>query len=315
MFRSPNKLHNSESDLTNVKETSGTGTSYVITRKRKHDQDLEELFRLFTKDMQDTIKNWKTDFNKELTKNTKELKLEINNVRKEYQEMKSSIKDLNVKQTEIAQEVKILQNSFQYHSDQYDDFNLKITQVTNDIKKLEIMEKTVEEVNRQNIKLQRDLNANEQRERQSNVEVIGIPETINEDLRSYMSKIATKAGLQISLDDILEVHRITPKVRIQGRPRMIILKLKSRLLKDNFISKVRKYHPTTKDIGLPGDAKSIFVYENLTTYNKGLLKKIKDIAKSKQYQFIWVKNGKIYVRKSDTFPAIHINSEEDFTKL
>ncbi|CAG9790218.1 unnamed protein product [Diatraea saccharalis] len=89
----------------------------------------------------------------------------------------------------------------------------------------------------------------------------------------------------------------------------------TRLLKDNMVSASRKRRMTTADLNISGDTKSIFINEHLTSYNKQLLKNAKEVCKNKQYIFTWTKNGRVYVRKGDTSPALWIAIEEDLKKI
>ncbi|KAL4719644.1 hypothetical protein ACJJTC_019023 [Scirpophaga incertulas] len=70
-----------------------------------------------------------------------------------------------------------------------------------------------------------------------------------------------------------------------------------------------------KDINMQGNTTPVYISEHLTYYNKILLNKCKEAAKTKNYQFVWTKNGRIYTRKCDTAPALLINSEEELKKM
>lgn len=120
--------------------------------------------------------------------------------------------------------------------------------------------------------------------------------------------------MEVLADDIIHINRVSPKQRIQGRPRVIVAKMKTRLLKDNLIYLSRKKRITTRDIGIAGDPIPIYINEHLTSSNKLLLKKCKEAAKSKMYQYVWTKNGRIFMRQNDTSPALQIFDEEDLIK-
>ncbi|CAG4952595.1 unnamed protein product [Parnassius apollo] len=49
--------------------------------------------------------------------------------------------------------------------------------------------------------------------------------------------------------------------------------------------------------------------------NKALLKKAKDLAKIKNFKYVWIKHCKILARKSDTSPTFRIKSEKDLLKF
>lgn len=147
------------------------------------------------------------------------------------------------------------------------------------------------------------------------MEIVGVPENKDENLSGIMLCIAKHAGVVISDEDILEINRVTPKLKQQGRPKNIVAKLKTRLLKDNIISGIRRNRLTTKDLGMHGSERPVYINEHLTQFNKLLLKKCRETAKLKQYQYVWSKNGRIYVRKNDTAPALQVLQERDILKL
>ncbi|CAG9138422.1 unnamed protein product [Plutella xylostella] len=243
------------------------------------------------------------------------LKEEIKNVRKEYGEMKSSINKLNAKQKETSDEIVSLQKSAQFNSDQLDGISVKVEGLSQDVKKANLLDAQVKDLKHQNKVLKLEMNNNDQRDRILNLEILGIPEQPNENLATIIWTLLKKVDDNISSDEIERAHRVTPKLKVQGRPRIIVAKLKSRLQKDTIISKVRKLKLTTEDIGFNGQPKVIFINEQLTQFNKQLLKKCKDTAKNKKYQFVWSKNGIIRMRKNETSPSIIIRDEEDLLNL
>ncbi|CAG9137970.1 unnamed protein product [Plutella xylostella] len=156
---------------------------------------------------------------------------------------------------------------------------------------------------------------NDQRERQLNLEIVGLPELKEENLNETLIKIAKEVGITLLDSDIVHVNRITPRAKVPGRSRVIIAKMRNRLLKDNIISSARKSRLTTQSMGLGGEPKPVFVNEHLSMYNKQILRMAKDAARMKNHQFTWTKNGRIYVRKNDTSPAIRIITEDDLKKI
>jgi predicted RNase H-like nuclease (RuvC/YqgF family) len=274
------------------------------------------------------LDSWKLEFNASLTqiketikdevsrlkKDTADLKNEIINIRKEYREIKSEIDKVDRKQIEMRKEITQLQQSAQYTSDTQDEYKRKLDSLTDDVKNLDSLQLEINKIKIQNKHITSLLNLNDQRERLLNIEVVGMPEIKNENPSELIMKICKHIGVSIMEGDILQVNRVSPRIKIQGRPRVIIAKLKTRLLKDSIISLGRKNRLNTKDIGITGEAKPIYINEHLTPHNKQLLKKCKEIAKNKEYQFVWSKNGRIFIRQNDTAPALQIFDEEDIIK-
>jgi mRNA-degrading endonuclease YafQ of YafQ-DinJ toxin-antitoxin module len=220
------------------------------------------------------------------------------------------------KQSEMQKEIIALQQSAQFNSDVQEECSRNINKFNNMEKNVDKLEEEIKNLRLQNREMKLQVNLNEQRERQLNVEIMGVPELKNENLIDIVTKICKSIELDILINDIVRVNRVTPRIKLQGRPRVIIAKLSSTLLKDNMISLARKNHVNTNNIDMAGEPKAIFVNEHLTPYNKQMFKKCKEFAKNNQYKYVWTKNGKIYLRQNDTSPAVQISDEEDLkTKI
>lgn len=320
MLRSPNKQSSSSPDLSKV------GEGNVTMRKRKHVDDLSENFNSFTLDVMSTLNSWKIDMEKDITKinnglTTKlndaffDMKSELTQIRKEYLDIKTSVQSLVERHSETVKEFETLRKSVQFHSDQYDDLNNKVKSLEDKGKIINELEIKIDTLMKENKSLQLELNMNNQRDRLLNLEILGVPELKGEDICDLVGIIVKQTGVDISRDDIVEVNRVTPRFKQQGRPRSIVVKMKSRLLKDNIISGARKNRLSTKDLNFPGGPKPIYVNEHLSPYNKRLLSKCREAAKIKQYRYVWSKNGRIFIRRNDTSPAVQIQEESDIMKI
>lgn len=244
-----------------------------------------------------------------------DIKSEINNVRQEYQDMKKTVLSLDTKYKGTLKKIQDLEKSIEFSSDQMDDYNKKIDVLTQANNKIESLEAQITELTQDNKQLKLEMNMNNQRDRLLNLEIVGVTEGKDENLTAIVMSIAKHANVLLSSEDIVEVNRISPKSRQPGRPRNIVVKLKSRLLKDNIISGARKNRLTTKDLDLTSDVRPIYVNEHLTQQNKFLLKKCRETAKQKQYQYVWTKNGRIYVRRNDISPALQVTQDSDILKI
>ncbi|XP_059054407.1 uncharacterized protein LOC131848526 [Achroia grisella] len=208
----------------------------------------------------------------------------------------------------------LIRNSIEFHSAQCEDLNKKVNLFSDDIKNIVTLESKLIAIQNENRQLKQLINSNDQRERLLNLEIVGIPETANEHPTNIVINLAKLANVDIIPANIIFVNRITPKNKQHGRPRILIARLSSRLLKDNIISGARKLRLTTKDLGVSGEVKPVYVNDNLTPQNKLLLKKCKETAKIKEFQYVWTKHGKVYIRKNDTSPLIQILDEEDMKR-
>lgn len=327
VLRSP-KQYNSDSDLSKNEETG-----YTNMRKRGREDDFSEALKTFSTEMMSTLSTWKSELQRDIssiqnnldsvlkadlgTLNTSisELKLEISSIHQDYQDIKKSVQTLDAKHVVTMEKVIALETSIQFHSDQYENLVKKVDSMTGQSKSVEQLESKIDMLVNENKLLQLELNANNQRDRLLNLEIVGVPEFKNENLSDIVIAIAKHSGVTITPGDILEVNRVSPKIKLQGRPKNIVAKFTSRLVKDNIFSSSRKNRITTKDLGIHGNMKPVYINEHLTRSNKILMKTCRETAKQKQYQYVWTKHGRIYVRKNDTSPAIHITQECDLLKI
>ncbi|KAJ2944994.1 hypothetical protein O0L34_g1891 [Tuta absoluta] len=215
-----------------------------------------------------------------------------------------------------------LEQSVQLLSDKHDEVKKKlesqsamIKTVQTENKSLKLTVKTLED---RLATLEDTSMKQEQWSRLQNVEIVGVPEMKDESLISIASKLAEYAGLQLQPDEIEFAHRVQAKRQVKGRPRAIIVCFRKRTTKDNYLSALKKMRDlnSTNSIGMEGEPSAIFVNEHLTTRNKTLLNKCKTIAKKeKGYQFVWIKNCRIYTRKTQGSPFILITKESDLNKI
>lgn len=316
MSRVPKDLSSSVPDL---------ATENVTRRKRGHSDELTETLEQFSKKIMATLNEWKLEFTQEisgvtdslnkLNETTNELKSELNQIRGEYVTIKKSVVDLNEKQKILREDISNLQKSMQFHSDDQDELKKRIELYSKEVESINNINKELSEIKMQNEKLKSEINQREQRDRLLNIEIVGVPEYKEEDLYGILMQLGKHTSIDITRDDIIHINRVSPLSRLQGRPKNIVAKLRTRQLKDNLISRSKKCRLTSADLRLPGGVTPVFVNEHLTTYNKNLLKKTKELASFKKYQFVWTKNCRIYVRKAVTLPAVQIVGEEDLKKI
>ncbi|XP_061710614.1 uncharacterized protein LOC133520250 [Cydia pomonella] len=243
-------------------------------------------------------------------------------VRSDLVEIKDQVKTISSKLTSMSSEhekfkseLTELTKSMEFHSKSQDDLVLKVeslsTKITNNDIDMELAD-----CKSQIAGLKMELNISQQRERMNNLEIGGIPEKNNEDLPAYLLAICNVLGVAISKDDIIHIHRVP--TYLPNVPKNIIAKLRTQLLKDTIISAIRKKKGiSTTDIGITSLEKprKIFVNEHLAPFFKKLYKKTRDIVSKSDFQHVWVRNGKIFVRKNDNAPLINIQDYKDLEKI
>lgn len=163
----------------------------------------------------------------------------------------------------------------------------------------------------------------DQHSRMQNIEIYGIPERREENLVQLVLKISAAAKYPLRVEDVDACHRVRPRTPQQtGRPsssspfppRTIVLRLSSRRIKEDLLAAIRTSKPTTEVISAT-NIKRIYFNEHLSPRNKNLLFQTRAAAKLANFQFVWVRDAKIFTRKNTTSHLLQIRSPEDITKI
>lgn len=164
--------------------------------------------------------------------------------------------------------------------------------------------------------LNRRLEDMEQRSRISNVEIVGVPVTKNENVEYLVETIAKNLDIVVNTGDILIAHRTRSFNR--DVPPNIVVNLRDRGLKNEWIRRFRSYKTshdnspfTANVIHNSFPTKNVYFNEHLTPSNKKLFSAVKAFAKHNNYQYTWVVDGKIKLRKNNTSKVFWIRCQDD----
>ena len=84
-------------------------------------------------------------------------------------------------------------------------------------------------------------------------------------------------------------------------------------MKEQWIQKKRNiYNVQFDNIKTNGN---IYINECLTTENNNLFWKARNRGREKNYKYVWVKNGKIFVKKDPNAATIRVKIEKDLSKI
>lgn len=327
------KLQGSTSDLTDdstkdelpkdeLPKGQTQGTNITTRPKRKAREEVKDELRSFMEEIKGIvheIKSQNNEINTELTSiksAISDIRSEISSVRADYRDAMNSIADIQCRQVEMSKEFVDLTKSIEFYHANQNDFQQRLEKLETSMNAGQSSGSELKTISNTIETLKTEIRQQQQWERLMNLEVSGVPESNSEDVIDIITRIADHAGVKLTRDNVIHATRVQPRQNVSGRPKVIIVKLKNRYLKDNILAGLRKTRGvTTHDISIPGEPRRIFVNEHLTIDNKLLFKKCREFAKSKFYQFTWVKNCRIYMRKDDTSPAIYIKHDSDLYKL
>lgn len=222
-------------------------------------------------------------------------------------EMKSRLDNIDA----IMATVTCIETSVKAMSDKYDDVLKRMENQSADICDLKKrMEKLEAKVDEQEIKkLRKEMNNLEQYSRQQNMEILGLPQHADEKLLERINILADELEVaRLSEADVEAVHRLPLRGETDTSDRIapVLVRFSSRVTRDKWLSKKSE---------LKNRESKIYLNENLTAQNKDLLWKMKSKAKEKEYEFAWVKNGKLFVRRTPRSRIIRIASIDDLEKI
>lgn len=155
----------------------------------------------------------------------------------------------------------------------------------------------------------------EQYSRRDNLEIFGVPYTNGEDLFYIMNKIAAHIGVPFAATDISTIHRM-PKTRRGPHP-PIIARFVRRCTKDRWISGAKKNQGklTAAVLHESFEATFVFVNEHLTVGNKAILGRARQMKREKMLAFVWIKDGRVLVRKTEQGPVTYVKALDDLERL
>ncbi|KAG8299351.1 hypothetical protein J6590_103253 [Homalodisca vitripennis] len=111
-------------------------------------------------------------------------------------------------------------------------------------------------------------------------------------------------------------HRLK-KRNDADRPAGIIAKFVRREDKLKFLEKRRvKRNLNSHDVGYTSStANPVYVNESLSPTKRKLLAAARSVKQEKNYAYLWVRNGKVFLRKAQGDPFIIVSSMEQIEKL
>ncbi|XP_045777094.1 uncharacterized protein LOC123875358 [Maniola jurtina] len=215
--------------------------------------------------------------------------------------------------------LKDIQHSISYVSNELDDIKKSFTLLKDENAKLikvnEDLKVTVNDLNTRLCIL-------EQHSRENNLEINGIPENKSENLVNTLQQMGNIISHPIQENVILSCTRVRKLDPSTDRPRSVIVKLPNTKTRDSILAAVAKFNKnnpndklSSKHLGYGTTKSPVFVTEHLSPYFKALHAETRRLARDKGYRYIWIRNGRIFIRKNDTSPAKQIRDKESLKSI
>lgn len=171
--------------------------------------------------------------------------------------------------------------------------------------------------------LRTEMNLLQQQSRSNNLEIQCVPESKSENLYSLVKQLATTVKCDITEQEVLHCARIAKQDSKSTRPRSIIVKFSSQRVRDKVLASCIKYNKLNSKeklhashLGISSEKiVPIFIAEHLSPENKSIHAASRRKAKELNYKYVWVRNGHVFMRKTDFSERIFINSVEKLNNL
>lgn len=207
-----------------------------------------------------------------------------------------------------------LTDSVKYMSDKFDSFGEQLQELLKSMKDMR-EENRILKVQNNNLRndlnvLSNKLNILEQKSLDNFVEIVNVPEIINEDCKNTVKKIAKLLNVEI---DVVNAYRVQSK--FNTRSKKIVAELTSKQVKKDVMESSRKIKPTGNSVEASWKNEPIYINDNLTQFNRNLFYKTKIFARDSGYKFVWFRDYKLFIKKTELTKAIVVENELSLTKL
>ncbi|XP_046662153.1 uncharacterized protein LOC124355189 [Homalodisca vitripennis] len=152
----------------------------------------------------------------------------------------------------------------------------------------------------------------EQYSRKNCVETHGIPETDN-DVMDHVKSVGQALGMEIT-DQMIDNCHLLRKRPGSDRPPGIIIKFVRKIDAENMLQKRKGKKLSTRHLGMQSDI-PVYINESLSPARRRLLAMAREVKLQKHYKWLWVRGGKIFLRKEDNGPVSTVTCQADLVKL
>ena len=157
-------------------------------------------------------------------------------------------------------------------------------------------------------KIKVDLDRIDQKQRETRLRIVGIPEEDGEEVLGKITQMAkNKLGIKSFKEDDVELTHRSGKKK-QRKTRDIIVQFRSKAAKDQFQEKRKKlYDETNSD-------NRVYLNDDLTEFRQKLLFDARQLAKRQRIKAAWSQQGSIMILKDAQERPIAISTYDDLRK-
>lgn len=266
-------------------------------QKRRRGEETGEIsehsLKSFREEMLSILKDWKAD--QDIT--LKKLCADV-----------AEVKQQNVK---IQQSNEDIEKAIDFLSKQYDNINAKVD--------------TLERERKDNLahiaSLENKIYYIQKSLKSTVFEIRNVPASKPEskqDLLKIVQDTCNTLNVDVQPSQIKDIYRVVNKSGLTS----VVAECTSTFTRDAILSGAKLYNQQNKNnklssssIGMQGKSVPIYISESLTAAGRKLYSMARETAKYMEYKYCWIKNGKIFLRKTDGVPALEIKSESQLTTI
>lgn len=196
-------------------------------------------------------------------------------------------------------------------ADKFDDINTKIQQVTQQNK----------EIVRENQEIQERLSYVEtyffqQQQQQLNAHLTfhGITYKANENIENIIIDTVKALNTQITNNDIKNIRRMNTTTKKPNIAPIVVVEFNTSITKQNIQHKYKENGPIMVKQVFPSTSNEtgkIYINEYLTNQTKNLYTEAKQLKNKCNFQYVWVKNGRIFAREKPGSDVIKIFNQNN----
>ncbi|KAF9408220.1 hypothetical protein HW555_012030 [Spodoptera exigua] len=211
----------------------------------------------------------------------------------------------------VERKISDLTNSVEFYADIYQTL---IEYKEESQKKIKALEQKNIYLEKYNKALEERIQALEVKEREAEIEIHGLEAKANEDVKEVVQNIAKV--LKLNPEDVEIAERVGRQKLEDAKPKVIVATLRSKGCRKNWLIAKKERKITNDTVYKNGNNNQVFINEGLPKFKRQLLWTVRNKLKPLNYQYIWVQNGNILVKKNNDDKRIYnISSEKDLDKF
>ncbi|CAK1600632.1 unnamed protein product [Parnassius mnemosyne] len=211
----------------------------------------------------------------------------------------------------VEKKIEELTNGVEFYADMYQKLLDFKEESQKKIKALEQKNVYLEKCNKA---LEERVQELEMKDKEKNIEIHGLEKQENENTILVVQKMAEK--LNLNPNEIQDAQRVGHVKPDDAKPKTVLVTLRSKSARNSWMLVKKETKITNNKVYDNGSEKRIYINEDLPKYKRQLLWTVRNKLKPKGFQYIWVQNGSILVKKNSEEKKIYnIRLEEDLQKF